>query len=573
MKKLQAPFFTKQAKERYKKKYGIDTQAIPSTTTLRSLGTWAWPLFISVIRANTAVSLNLEYCIDLLCAVNGFTAHPTRTLVCTSRHIKTAIIIASGPRCTTEQESLRSITYEFDTFVRYLELLGWHCPDVQQPPRPSQVRYDNDGNIPHMYRTWAQEWLHRASQIPRSSRAEVHNILKDLSVRKPLPPSRTLGIRRYGMNFPFQYNQWYYDRPQLFEEEVNEYQMDLDEVEEHHARESYELTHSNSNDHRYAMILQQGFAHNTTLVLYFHTCLLRNPNIWAQIQFTRTSINHIRKLIKLTKMCEEFHIPCPMQPETVIARTFCHYLQHNLDLTNATGGVDFDNRGLFPPQFREVAYWEKVLQCTGHYPNVLSGITMFRFHAQSKSNKDQDINEVTITLPLLHIMRLCAAGESTAQDNKRSLLQGSCNFMPLEEDCALIQSTASMLLDTIKNRQQDRGRDLSLINSLVEEGLFNTRINLNTQQNNMQLSAGNREQGITIYITSLPLNLYSGITPIDDEVSVQFDGDIRHFLTDSHPLHINEGTMYWKLPLKELIWNPPTYIPWVGSWAFPPRTA
>ena len=213
-----------------------------------------------------------------------------------------------------------------------------------------------------------------------------------------------------------------------------------------------------------------------------------------------------------------------------------------------------------------------MLRCTGHYPNVLSGITMFRFHAQSKSNKDQDINEVTITLPLLLVMRLCAAGESTAQDNKRSLIQGTCNFMPSNEDCALIQSTASVLLDTIKDRQQNKGRDLSLVSSLVEEGLFNTRTNLTSQQNNLQLSGGNREQGISIYITSLPLNLYSGLPPIDDEVSVQFDGDIRHFLTDSHPLHINEGTMYWNLPLKELIWNPPTYKPWVGSWAFPPRT-
>ena len=145
--------------------------------------------------------------------------------------------------------------------------------------------------------------------------------------------------------------------------------------------------------------------------------------------------------------------------------------------------------------------------------------------------------------------------------------------MPLYEDCTLIQNTASALLDTIKRRQQDKGRDLSLISSLVEEGLFNTRATSDSQQSSSQLSSGNREQGISIYITSLPLNLHSGIPPIDDEVSVQFDGDIRHFLTDSHPLHINEGTMYWNLPLKELIWNPPTYTPWVGSWAFPPRTA
>ena len=107
----------------------------------------------------------------------------------------------------------------------------------------------------------------------------------------------------------------------------------------------------------------------------------------------------------------------------------------------------------------------------------------------------------------------------------------------------------------------------------MEEGLFNTRAASNSQHSHSQLNSGNREQGISIYITSLPLNLFSGLPPIEDDVSVQFDGDVRHFLTDTHPLHINEGTMWWTRPLIDLIWDPPASTPWVGSWAFPPRNS
>ena len=106
--------------------------------------------------------------------------------------------------------------------------------------------------------------------------------------------------------------------------------------------------------------------------------------------------------------------------------------------------------------------------------------------------------------------------------------------------------------------------------------VYLTHVYLPTDNQQTDLHIGNentlREQGISIYITSLPINLHSGIQPLDDDVSVQFDGDTRHFLTDSHPSHINEPTMYWNVPLRELIWNPPTYKPWIGSWAFPPRT-
>ena len=159
------------------------------------------------------------------------------------------------------------------------------------------------------------------------------------------------------MSFPFQHGEWCNTESPLHENEVNEHQNDLEEIEEHHARETYELTHSNTEDHHNALILQQGFAQNTTLALYFHTCLIGNPKVWAQIQFTRTSINQMRRLIQLSKMCEEFDVPCPIQPETVLARTFCRRIQQRLDFTGVASGVDYESPHLFPPRFREEAYW------------------------------------------------------------------------------------------------------------------------------------------------------------------------------------------------------------------------
>ena len=290
--------------------------------------------------------------------------------------------------------------------------------------------------------------------------------------------------------------------------------------------------------------------------------------------FSRTSINHVRKLIQLSKLCKRFNVPCPLQPETVLARTFCKNLHQHLNLGEATREVDYEHHELFPPKFREVAYWEAVLRCTGHYPNVLSGITMLRFHAQSQSNKEMNLNEITITLPLLPAMRLCAAGESTAQSNKRSLIQGSCVFLPPSQDCEVIQRPAATLLATIQRYPEARGLDLSLIRNLVKEGLFNTHSNPESHRTNPQASGGDnfRAQGVSVYVTGLPLNLHSGIQPLDNDANVQFDGDTRHFLTDSHPLHINEPTMHWEVPLRELVWHPPVYWPWVGSWAFPTHT-
>ena len=271
---------------------------------------------------------------------------------------------------------------------------------------------------------------------------------------------------------------------------------------------------------------------------------------------------------------QKIDVPCPLQPESVLARTFCKNLHQNLDLGGATRDVNYEHHDLFPPHFREVAYWELVLRCTGHYPNVLSGITMLRFHALSQSNKERNLNEITITLPLLLAMRLCAAGESTAQVNRRSLIQGSCIFMPSSQDCEVIQRTASTLLNVIQRRPEARGLDLNLIRNLVKEGLFNTQASLAGHSTNPHTSGRNtsQDQGISVYITSLPSNLHSGIQPIDSDTNVQFDGDTRHFLTESHPLHINEPTMYWKAPLRELIWNPPPFHPWIGSYAFPTRT-
>ena len=275
-------------------------------------------------------------------------------------------------------------------------------------------------------------------------------------------------------------------------------------------------------------------------------------------------------LRQLTRLAEEFGVACPIQPETVLARTFCNRIQHRLDFTEVASGVDYDNPQLFPPHFREEAYWQKLLRCTGSYPNVLSGITVFRFHARSKTNRAANLTEITITLPLFLIMRLCAAGDGTAQENKRSLIQGSCNFMPLQDDCRRIQQVAVTLLGTIQRQGRDKGRDLSHIHGIIEEGLFNTRIGTGGRQ---EQPPGNiQDQGISIYITSLPVNLFSGLTQTEQDVSLQFDGDIRHLLTDTHPLYINERTMYWDRPLRDLIWNPPDPPPWMESWAFPSHT-
>ena len=114
---------------------------------------------------------------------------------------------------------------------------------------------------------------------------------------------------------------------------------------------------------------------------------------------------------------------------------------------------------------------------------------------------------------------------------------------------------------------------MSLVQALVQEGLFNTKPRASRLPSERPASTTNlvREQGVSIYITGLPINLHSGIQPLDEVENAEFDGDTRHFLTDSHPLHINEPTMYWNAPLKELIWNPPRYNgnQWIGSWAFP----
>ena len=166
-------------------------------------------------------------------------------------------------------------------------------------------------------------------------------------------------------------------------------------------------------------------------------------------------------------------------------------------------------------------------------------------------------------------MRLCAAGESTSNQNKRALIQGAAKFLPLEQDCRQVQRVAQNLLDFCKKGGEARNVDRTPMLNLINHGLFNTGIQQGIQASGSRLNAPPSpvHQGISVFITSMPTNLHSGIQPQHLDKDMQFEGDIRHLLTDSHPHHINEPT-WWGISLRELLWQPPLYKPWVGSYAF-----
>ena len=184
----------------------------------------------------------------------------------------------------------------------------------------------------------------------------------------------------------------------------------------------------------------------------------------------------------------------------------------------------------------------------------------------------RNLNEITLTLPLLLAMRLCAAGESTANQNRRELIQGSSKFLPLEQDCNQVQQIARNLLDFCKKGRAARKVDRTPVLNLATDGLFNMRLQHGTQTRGSRANTlpPPVHQGISVYITSMPTNLHSGIQPQELDKDMQYEGDTRHLLTDSHPLHINEPVLWWGAPLRDLLWNPPTYQPWVGSYAFEP---
>ena len=114
---------------------------------------------------------------------------------------------------------------------------------------------------------------------------------------------------------------------------------------------------------------------------------------------------------------------------------------------------------------------------------------MLRFHRKGKTNNEKNLNEITITLPLLLAMRLCAAGESTANQNRRELIQGSSKFLPLEQDCHQVQQVARNLLDFCKKGRAARRVDRTPVLNLATDGLFNMRMQQGTQASGSRVSA------------------------------------------------------------------------------------
>ena len=114
--------------------------------------------------------------------------------------------------------------------------------------------------------------------------------------------------------------------------------------------------------------------------------------------------------------------------------------------------------------------------------------------------------------------------------------------------------------------------DRTPVLNLATDGLFNMCLQHGAQACGSRANtlSPSVNQGISVYITSMPSNLHSGIQPHEIDKDVHYEGDTRHLLTDSHPLHINEPVLWWGASLRDLLWNPPTSQPWIGSYAFEP---
>ena len=194
------------------------------------------------------------------------------------------------------------------------------------------------------------------------------------------------------------------------------------------------------------------------------------------------------------------------------------------------------------------------------------------FSQKRKTSSEKNLNEITITLPLLLAMRLCAAGESTAHQNKKELIQGSSKFLPLEQDCVQVQQIAQNLLDFCEKGGAPRNLDRTPVLNFVTDGLFNMHLQHGAQACSSGASTLTHpvQQGISVYITSMPSNLNSGIQPQDLDKDTHYEGDTRHLLTDSHPLHINEPVLGWGASLRDLLWTPPMSHAWIDSPAFGP---
>ena len=90
------------------------------------------------------------------------------------------------------------------------------------------------------------------------------------------------------------------------------------------------------------------------------------------------------------------------------------------------------------------------------------------------------------------------------------------------------------------------------------DGLFNTRLNesaaMSAASSAEMLPIEN--QGLSVFVTSLPSNLYSGTQAQDDEHEVHYGRGIQHLLNPSHPGQIDETVNWWDTPLRTLIQDP-----------------
>ena len=166
-------------------------------------------------------------------------------------------------------------------------------------------------------------------------------------------------------------------------------------------------------------------------------------------------------------------------------------------------------------------------------------------------------------------MRLCAAGKSKTGQNKRELIQGLACFTPTTDDCRLVQRVANDFLELhSKFIGSARGLDLGLARSLCSDGLFNTRIS----GNDARSASSSAEvlpienQGLSVFVTSLPSNLYSGTQAQDDEHEIHYGCEAHHLLNSSHPGQIDETTNWWGTPLRLLLRDPPESMPWLQSY-------
>ena len=65
------------------------------------------------------------------------------------------------------------------------------------------------------------------------------------------------------------------------------------------------------------------------------------------------------------------------------------------------------------------------------------------------------------------------------------------------------------------------------------------------------------QQGMPVYVTSLPTNLQSGLKPQDQEHRVYYARETRSLLCPTHPRHINDTNNRWNWSLADLIQDPP----------------